>query len=394
MQEIINHFAENNFMPHGHCYQWNPAVLWSYAISDGIIALAYLVIPLSLVKIVRARKDFKYMWMVTLFAVFILSCGTTHVFDVINIWTPLYTIDAGVRIITALASIGTAAMLLTITPRLILIPSAAQWRAVNEELRGLNENLEQLVQERTAKLAESVAQTERQNQELRRANEELDGFLYAASHDLKAPVANLAGLVQLLSKKGTKVVSETADPLLGMMGKQMEKLSDVIRDLSEVGRIQRRAEEPAERVDVEAVLNEFTETQQPRIQRLNAELHGRFEYTDFYLSRRLFTNVMHNLLENALKYRADERSPIIHVRTYREEDFLVLEVKDNGVGIKPDHLDKIFGMFNRFNRSKEGTGIGLYLVKKIAEKYDGKVSVASQVGQGSTFRVYFRPPTS
>lgn len=394
MHDFFDHLAGNNFMPHGHCYQWDPAVLWSYAISDGVIALAYLVIPLSLVKIVRARKDFTYMWMVTLFAVFILGCGTTHVFDVINIWKPLYTIDAGVRIITALASIGTAAMLLTITPRIILIPSAERWKAVNEELRVLNENLEQLVQERTAKLAESVAQSERQNQELRRANEELDNFLYAASHDLKAPVANLAGLMQLLSKKSTKVVTEKADPLLGMMSKQMEKLSEVIRDLSEVGRIQRRAEEPAERVDVEAVFEDFTKTQQPRIQRLNAELHGSFEYSDFYLSRRLFTTVMHNLLDNALKYRADERSPVIYIRTYQEEDFLVLEVEDNGLGIKPDHLDRIFGMFNRFNRTKEGTGIGLYLVKKIAEKYHGKVYVESQVGQGSTFRVYFRPPTS
>ncbi len=381
-------------MPHGHCYHWEPAVLWSYAISDGIIALAYLVIPLSLVRIVRSRKDFNYMWMVTLFAVFILGCGTTHVFDVINIWTPLYTIDAGVRIVTALASVGTAAMLLVITPRLILIPSAQQWKAVNEELRLLNESLEQKVQERTAKLKESIEQSERQNEALRRANEELDNFLYTASHDLKSPVTNLEGLLQLLSKRSTKLLSETAEPLLGMMSQQMEKLSDVIYDLSEVGKVQRRADEPAERVDIRMVFEDFKETQQGRIRQLEAEFDATLEVSELYFSKKLFTSVMHNLLDNALKYRADERPPMIHLRTYQAGEYLVLEVKDNGSGIRPDHLSKVFGMFTRFHRTKEGTGIGLYLVKKIAEKYHGKVEVASEVNRGTTFRVYFaqQPP--
>ena len=381
-------------MPHGHCYHWEPAVVWSYAISDGIIALAYLVIPLSLVRIVRSRKDFNYMWMVTLFAVFILGCGTTHVFDVINIWTPLYTLDAGVRIVTALASVGTAAMLLVITPRLILIPSAQQWKAVNEELRLLNESLEQKVQERTAKLKESIEQSERQNEALRRANEELDNFLYTASHDLKSPVTNLEGLLQLLSKRSTKLLSETAEPLLGMMSQQMEKLSDVIYDLSEVGKVQRRADEPAERVDIRTVFEDFKETQQGRIRQLEAEFDATLEVSELYFSKKLFTSVMHNLLDNALKYRADERPPMIHLRTYQAGEYLVLEVKDNGSGIRPDHLSKVFGMFTRFHRTKEGTGIGLYLVKKIAEKYHGKVEVASEVNRGTTFRVYFaqQPP--
>jgi signal transduction histidine kinase len=388
MQQLLDYLSGNNFMPHGHCYHWEPAVLWSYAISDSIIALAYLVIPLSLVRIVRRRKDFSYMWMVALFAVFILGCGTTHVFDVINIWEPLYTIDAGVRIITALASIGTAAMLLVITPRLILIPSAQQWKAVNEELRLLNENLEQKVQERTARLEESVARAERQNEELRRANEELDSFLYATSHDLSAPVTNLQGLLQLLSKKGTQALSEKTSPLLGMMGKQMERLSEVIHDLSEVGSVQHRAEEAAEWVDIQTVLEDFKESQQSRIRQVGAEFDAIFEVSELYFSKKLFSSVMHNLLDNALKYQADERAPVIRLKTYQENDCLVLEVKDNGSGIRPGHLSKIFGMFTRFHRTKEGTGIGLYLVKKIAEKHQGKVEVESEVNQGTTFRVY------
>ena len=387
MQEFFNQFIENNFMPHGHCYLWKPSILWSYAISDSVIALAYLVIPLSLVRIVRRRKDFTYVWMVALFAVFILGCGTTHVFDVINIWKPFYGIDASVRIITALASIGTAVMLLAITPRLILIPSARQWEEINEELRSLNENLEQKVQERTVKLAQSMARFELQNEELKRANEELDNFLYTASHDLKTPISNLEGLINLMHRKSSDRHSEDS-PLFDMMTKQVEKLRDVIYDLSEVGRIQRETEEHFEMVNIMSVLKEFEADHQERIWQANAEIHTDFEQAEFYFSEKLFTNLLHNLLDNALKYRSDERRPVIHVKTYRENEYLVVEVKDNGIGIKPEHQHKIFGMFNRFNRDQEGTGIGLYMVKKIAEKYHGKVEVESQVGQGAAFKVY------
>lgn len=144
-----------DFMPHGHCYFWEPYILWSHAFADGIIALAYMVIPFSLFYIFNRRKDFTYRWMVVLFAIFIFGCGVTHIFDVINIWYPIYRIDSAVRIITALASIGTAIVLIRFTPKITLIPTGREWAEVNEELSASNEEL-------------SAA-----NEELQAANEEL-----------------------------------------------------------------------------------------------------------------------------------------------------------------------------------------------------------------------------
>src|SRR5690606_4062869 len=143
MKEFFNTiFSADRFMPHGHCYVWEPGILWSYAIATTIIALAYLSIPITLVYIFRRSDDFKFIWMMILFAIFILGCGVTHVFDVINIWKPLYYLDSGTRIITALASIGTAVVLVKVTPDILKIPSAKQWIKINEELQERQQKLE------------------------------------------------------------------------------------------------------------------------------------------------------------------------------------------------------------------------------------------------------------
>lgn len=499
MTELFNHMVETGFMPHGHCYFWEPFILWSHAISDSVIALAYLVIPLSLVRIVKKRDDFTYMWMLGLFAIFILGCGTTHVFDVINIWIPAYRLDALVRIITALASIGTAVLLVAITPKLILFPSAKKWKMMNEELRSLNETLEKKVYERTAELAQSSAQFEfltdaipqivwtadengqrdyynktwytytgltfeqgkgdgwkntihpddiilitdkwkksvregyhyeaefrirsgadqsyrwhlgralpmkdengkvikwfgtttdihdqkLQQEELKRVNEELDNFVYAASHDLKAPISNLESLLELMYKKN----QEKDSPLFDMMQKQVEKLKYIIYDLSDVSRIQREAVEDISLLNIEEMVEEFKISHRKPIQDTGAEIQTDFRLTQFYFSIRHIRSIIHNLLDNALKYSAADKKPVIKITTDQRENQLVLTVEDNGIGIKPEHRDKIFGMFTRFSRDKEGTGIGLYMVKRIVEKYGGNIEIESEVGQGTLFRIYLK----
>jgi PAS domain S-box-containing protein len=504
MLELLEYLIESPFMPHGHCYFWTPSILWSYAVSDSIIALAYLIIPLSLVKIVKKRDDFTYMWMIALFAVFILGCGTTHIFDVINIWKPLYQLDIGVRVITALASIGTAATLMVITPKLVLIPSAEQWRKMNEELRLLNEDLEKKVQERTAELRQSAAKFEfltdtipqiiwtanpegeadyfnknwydysgltfeqskgeswnsvihpddiesftvswqkalqngipfqrefrirnasdqsfrwhlgralpmtdengevtkwfatatdvhdqrTQHEELKKINEELDNFVYTASHDLKAPISNLEGLLTLIYRKCSGQVSEEVTSLFDMMKKQIGKLKDIIRDLSDVGRIQKEAAENFEVVDMVAVYEEFLVSHQEIIAKTGAIIRSDFQQAELFFSIRLLRSLVYNLLDNSLKYRASDKKPLIDVKTFQEKGYFVLTVEDNGIGVESEHIPKLFNMFTRFNRDQEGTGIGLYMVKRIAEKYQGKIEIESRIGEGTLVKVYLAP---
>lgn len=498
MEGLESFSIESAFMPHGHCYYWDPFILWSHAIPDAIIAIAYFVIPLSLIKIVRTRKDFKYMWMITLFAIFILGCGATHVMDVINIWEPFYLTDSIIRIITALASIGTALLLISITPQLIMIPDVQQWKQINEELTGLNESLEQKVKERTAALQESAAtlkfltdaipqivwtatpngnldyynsnwytftrlteeeslaygwqkvihlqdkqkltdawnhsvktgekfQTEfrmrngqdgsyrwhlgralpmkdengnitkwfgtatdvhdqkEKSEELKRVNDELDNFVYTASHDLKAPVTNLEGLMNLIEVRTPASCAEELQPLYFMMNKQLGKLKLIIHDLADVGRIEKDAAEEFEKVEIDKIVDDFILSHQKKIAKKEVNIEVDLKPNYMFFSKRHLRSILYNLLDNALKYSQPSVEAKVLVAAEQQAEYWVLKVKDNGIGIPREQHSKIFEMFRRFSRHAEGTGMGLYIVKRITEKYHGAVDLESEVGKGSTF---------
>jgi PAS domain S-box-containing protein len=118
-----------------------------HAASDALIALAYFIIPLGLLRLVHRRKDLSFHWMFVLFAVFILSCGATHVLGIVTLWHPVYRFEAVIKLVTALASVATAAILVRLLPQFYELPSLEQWRRSNAEL-------EERVNERTAQLQE------------------------------------------------------------------------------------------------------------------------------------------------------------------------------------------------------------------------------------------------
>ena len=192
---MLDAIFSGNFMPHGHCYLWTPAILWSHAISDAIIALAYYSIPLVLVVFVRRRPDVVFGWVFVLFALFILACGTGHLLDIWNIWHGEYGLSAAVRLLTALASIATAAVLWPLLPRALAIPSSERLEAeitVREkeeaELRQAHDGLEARVQDRTRELEDFASlAVDREDQMilLKRQINELCGQLgLPEEHDL------------------------------------------------------------------------------------------------------------------------------------------------------------------------------------------------------------------
>ncbi len=107
-------------------------------------------------------------------------------------------------------------------------------------------------------------------------------------------------------------------------------------------------------------------------------------------SKKNLKSVIYNLLSNAIKYRSAERKPEIFISTEQQDGYLTLKIKDNGLGVEKDKQSKMFSMFKRFHDHVEGTGVGLYIVKKIVENAGGKIEVESEVNKGTTFTIFFK----
>ena len=167
---------------HGYCLFWDPALLWLHAGSDGIIAAAYFVIPVALVRFIRARRDLPFNSVFLCFVAFIFLCGATHALDVYNIWVPNWWLSGTVKAATAIVSVATAVLLMMLLPQAIALPSPAQLRSANDQLATANELLraeaaareevtaalararegaEELVRVRTSELAASNTRLER-----------------------------------------------------------------------------------------------------------------------------------------------------------------------------------------------------------------------------------------
>ncbi|MBS1486985.1 MAG: GHKL domain-containing protein [Bacteroidetes bacterium] len=225
---------------------------------------------------------------------------------------------------------------------------------------------------------------EKKNAELKKLNNELDRFVYSASHDLRAPLASILGLIN---------VARLDDPhKMGDYFKKIEisvhKLDHFIRDIIDFSR-NARTEIETEPIEFEKLIHELMDNlmyldEKNQIQRIvQVQNEGAF-YTD----RKRLTIILNNLISNALKYaNLYAEHPFIEVTVASNPHTARIVVKDNGIGISQEHIDHIFKMFYRANEQSRGSGLGLYIVKEVADKIGGSVSVTSKHGEGSVFTV-------
>ncbi|WP_114783586.1 PAS domain-containing sensor histidine kinase [Botryobacter ruber] len=228
------------------------------------------------------------------------------------------------------------------------------------------------------------------NNELIKINNELDNFVYAASHDLKAPITNLEGLLIALEEDMGMEKAKHQDLLL-LMQNTVGTLKNVIADLSDVTRLH-NDKAVAESVNIPALLEEVKENLAPLISRSNAEITlDVLAFEELQYPRKNLRSILFNLVSNAIKYTDPQRRPTVKVGTsFSGSGDFVLSVADNGLGIAPNQVHKIFSLFKRAHDHVEGSGIGLYLVKRILNNSGDSILVDSKVGVGSTFRVYFK----
>lgn len=229
----------------------------------------------------------------------------------------------------------------------------------------------------------------RQNAELNKINTDLDNFIYTASHDLKAPISNVEGLINTLFSEIE--LPEDLSHLKEMIYKSIDKFRNTIKDLTEVSKVQKETGEDVELINFTDLMAETTDNIHDLIEKTGATITTDFEVPELSFSKKNLRSIMYNLVSNAVKYSSPERKPLIQVSAKPEGEFVVLSVADNGLGIRASQKDKVFTMFKRLHDHVEGTGIGLYIVKRIVENTGGKIALDSEEDKGSVFRLWLRP---
>ncbi|RMD84093.1 MAG: PAS domain S-box protein [Candidatus Dadabacteria bacterium] len=235
-------------------------------------------------------------------------------------------------------------------------------------------------------IATDVTERRRAEEEIRRSNEELERFAYVASHDLQEPLRMVSSYTQLLAKRYRGKLDADADDFIGFAVDGANRMHQLINDLLEYSRVGTRGRE-LEPTDAEEVLATVLADLRVAIEESGAQVtHDRLPVV--MADSTQLRQLLQNLIGNALKYRG-ERPPRIHVGCQRADapDQWTIYVRDNGIGIAPEHFERIFQIFQRLHGRGEysGTGIGLAVCKKIVERHGGRIWVESEPGHGSTF---------
>jgi PAS domain S-box-containing protein len=226
-------------------------------------------------------------------------------------------------------------------------------------------------------------------EELRRSNQELEQFAYAASHDLQEPLRMIAGFIKLLEQQFKGTLDEKTARYITFAVEGAERMSQLINDLLEYSRVA-RVSKKIESVDLNKAYETAIANLQASIQDNDAAITSDNLPTIKSNSVQMI-QLFQNLIGNAIKFRKKDAPPVIHVGCALEQNRWIISFRDNGIGIAPEHLEKIFMIFKRLHSKKEypGTGIGLAICKKIVEQQHGEIRVESHPGEGSIFHCAF-----
>jgi PAS domain S-box-containing protein len=237
-----------------------------------------------------------------------------------------------------------------------------------------------------------LAEEEREQliRDLKSQNEELQRFAYIISHNLRAPIVNISSLLDLYDAENPSNIEN--EEIIDNLRESTKILNATLQDLIEVVSIKKDKLPKIEKISFAKIVRNIEKSLSKQISESNAVILKDFSGAskiDYIYSH--LENFLINLTTNSLKYKHPDRDPLIHIKTWRENEYTVLEFKDNGIGIDLQRYgDRLFGLYQRFHSHVEGKGLGLYLVREQIRAHDGNLIIESEVNRGTVFKIFLR----
>ena len=417
------------FIPHGHCYLWQPGLVWLHNVSDSIIALSYYSIPGTLVYFVNKRKDLPFDWLFLLFGSFIILCGSGHLMEIWTLWHPDYWQEGILKALTALVSVGTAIALVPLVPKALALPSPAQLEVANQALgaeiserkkaeefiRKLNTTLEERVQERTQALEHTNTELQQtlevnvsmQDELVQTKKQAALGRMVAGmAHELNTPIGNALLAATSLhnsshdfgekARTGALKRSELdsfENSCLGateLIERNLTRIANLVSTFKQLASDQ--SSEPRVTFDlanrIQEVLATLEHLKENRTLRVYADLPPGITL-DSYPGAvgQLITIFFENALAHA--FASDATGEIWVSCSMVGNDRACIVFKDNGRGIASDYVEKVFDPFFATQMGLGGIGLGLTIAHHLVTGIlGGTVRLESALGHGATFIAY------
>jgi len=363
-------------MPHGHCYLWDPWILWLHVIANCLIVLAYCSIPFGLFYFVRQRKDLIYKPVFVLFGMFILCCAATHAAAILTIWHPYYVLEGVILLITGIVSLASAVVLFRLIPEALRLPNPQELRKTREEL----------------------AQEAKMKAEAEAANLMKSQFLAHMSHEIRTPLNGLLGSVELLNDDPS--IAERHQTEISIAQRSGHNLLEIINDVLDLSKIEagkfELRNEPFDLKFIVANAIDLCRTK-ARSKSLGLSVEWDDDLPPCVLGDPTrVSQILTNLVTNAIKYTDEGNIEVtVHTEEIQETEACVsISVADSGVGIPADRVDAIFSSFHQAHhelaRDRGGAGLGLAIANELAQKMGGGISVDSTIEKGSTFTATLR----
>jgi signal transduction histidine kinase len=376
MFEKLSAFFAGEYAPHGYCLLWHPGLVWTHVISDTLIAAAYFSIPIALVTFVRRRPDVEFGRMFWLFALFILSCGMTHIMGMWNLWNGDYALEAVIKAITAAASVPTAILLWPLLPKMLAIPSPSMLQRKNDELAEALADRDRLLDE----LKAEADQRRRAEAALVQANkmEAVGQLTGGIAHDFNNLLQAISGNLELITLAPDK--PEKVSRWAANAAQATERGTKLTGQLLTFSRRQRLE---ARNVDIGGLIGGMTELLRNSVgPTVDLTVEAAADLGTVSSDPTQLELAILNLAINARD--AMPSGGPLKVLAERRGDQIAISVIDCGVGMPPEVVERALEPFFTTKGPGRGTGLGLSMVYGVAASAGGELTIDSRVGEGTT----------